>query len=585
MSGGTGDVPHYAAATAARHAAAVTRPPALDVSGLTVRYGDTLAVDDLDLTIPAGQTVALLGPNGAGKSTVVNAVLGLLPPAAGLGRGARPSPARAVRAGASARCCSTAACRARPRVGEVVELVRRSFGGRASCLAAGRPGRHRRHRRSARPARSRRCPAASASASCSPLALAGAPPLLLLDEPTSAMDVEGRRAFWTTMRGAGRARAHGRVRHPPPRRGRRRRRPGGRHRRRADRRRRLGRQVKAGVAGRTISFTATADRRLDDLPGGHRASTGRATPSRSPPPIPRPRCVPCSPSGGRLPGPRGPRRQPRGGRPRPDLRPDTDPDRSRPMNPLLALPAAPGRAQPAVPHLHRPAARAVHDLLHEDLRWAGDGAAQYQAYAGQLHGLDDGLRGLGAALGATIRISFDRASGWLRQLRMTPVPQTQIFAVDVVGRGPPHPAQPRRRRPGRPVRQRRPAGPGHLARARRRAVGRARSPSSRWACCIGLIPRREGGRRRHRASSASSSRPLGGLWVPVEVFPEYDADDRPGHAVLLVRRAGPGRRRRRRPRPGRRSSCWSAFTAAFAVAGGARGPAASAVRAWRAEPG
>src|SRR3712207_8681304 len=33
------------------------------------------------------------------------------------------------------------------------------------------------------------------------LALAGEPPLLLLDEPTSAMDVEGRRAFWTTMRG------------------------------------------------------------------------------------------------------------------------------------------------------------------------------------------------------------------------------------------------------------------------------------------------------------------------------------------------------------------------------------------------
>ena len=39
--------------------------------------------------------------------------------------------------------------------------------------------------------------------------------------------------------------------------------------------------------------------------------------------------------------------------------------------------------------------------------------------------------GLGAALGATIRISFDRASGWLRQLRITPVPQTQMFAVDV----------------------------------------------------------------------------------------------------------------------------------------------------------
>ena len=39
--------------------------PALDVAGLTVRYGDTLAVDAVDLHIPAGQTVALLGSNGA----------------------------------------------------------------------------------------------------------------------------------------------------------------------------------------------------------------------------------------------------------------------------------------------------------------------------------------------------------------------------------------------------------------------------------------------------------------------------------------------------------------------------------------
>ena len=38
---------------------------------------------------------------------------------------------------------------------------------------------------------------------------------------------------------------------------------------------------------------------------------------------------------------------------------------------------------------------------------------------------------MGAALGATIRISFDRASGWLRQLRITPVPQSRVFAVDV----------------------------------------------------------------------------------------------------------------------------------------------------------
>jgi ABC-2 type transport system permease protein len=59
-------------------------------------------------------------------------------------------------------------------------------------------------------------------------------------------------------------------------------------------------------------------------------------------------------------------------------------------------------------------------------------AAQYQDFAGYYMVSMMAYGGLGAALGATIRISFDRASGWLRQLRITPVPQTRIFAVDVV---------------------------------------------------------------------------------------------------------------------------------------------------------
>ena len=98
------------------------------------------------------------------------------------------------------------------------------------------------------------------------LALAGAPPLLLLDEPTSAMDVEGRRAFWTTMRRTRRTWTHvvfathhlgeadavadrvvvvagGHVI--------------------ADG---TGAEIKAGISGRTISFTAPHDRRLDGLP-------------------------------------------------------------------------------------------------------------------------------------------------------------------------------------------------------------------------------------------------------------------------------------------------------------------------------
>jgi ABC-2 type transport system permease protein len=58
-------------------------------------------------------------------------------------------------------------------------------------------------------------------------------------------------------------------------------------------------------------------------------------------------------------------------------------------------------------------------------------AAQYQDAAGAYMVSMMAYGAMGAALGATIRISFDRASGWLRQLRVTPVPQTQVFGVDV----------------------------------------------------------------------------------------------------------------------------------------------------------
>jgi ABC-2 type transport system permease protein len=59
------------------------------------------------------------------------------------------------------------------------------------------------------------------------------------------------------------------------------------------------------------------------------------------------------------------------------------------------------------------------------------GSAEYQAYAGSYMVSMMAYGAIGAALGATIRISFDRHSGWLRQLRVTPVPQTQIVGVDI----------------------------------------------------------------------------------------------------------------------------------------------------------
>jgi ABC-2 type transport system ATP-binding protein len=56
---------------------------AIRVNHLTKRYGDTLAVDDVDFTVPYGATVGLLGGNGAGKTTTIAMLLGLLIPTAG----------------------------------------------------------------------------------------------------------------------------------------------------------------------------------------------------------------------------------------------------------------------------------------------------------------------------------------------------------------------------------------------------------------------------------------------------------------------------------------------------------------------
>lgn len=54
-----------------------TTPSLIHARGLTKRYGQRLAVDHIDLDIPAGRIVGLIGPNGSGKTTTLNALLGL----------------------------------------------------------------------------------------------------------------------------------------------------------------------------------------------------------------------------------------------------------------------------------------------------------------------------------------------------------------------------------------------------------------------------------------------------------------------------------------------------------------------------
>lgn len=58
---------------------------AIDTTALTKHYGDTVAVDDLDLSIPEGVVYGFLGPNGAGKTTTMRMLTGLTRPTSGTG--------------------------------------------------------------------------------------------------------------------------------------------------------------------------------------------------------------------------------------------------------------------------------------------------------------------------------------------------------------------------------------------------------------------------------------------------------------------------------------------------------------------
>jgi ABC-2 type transport system ATP-binding protein len=57
--------------------------PVLEISGLTKRYGDFVAVDGVSFDVRRGETVGILGPNGAGKTTTIHMILGLVTPTAG----------------------------------------------------------------------------------------------------------------------------------------------------------------------------------------------------------------------------------------------------------------------------------------------------------------------------------------------------------------------------------------------------------------------------------------------------------------------------------------------------------------------
>jgi ABC-2 type transport system ATP-binding protein len=69
--------------TALTHVSIPATPPAIEARGLTKRYGDVIAIDALDLSVPTGSIFGFLGPNGAGKTTTLRLLTGLGRPTSG----------------------------------------------------------------------------------------------------------------------------------------------------------------------------------------------------------------------------------------------------------------------------------------------------------------------------------------------------------------------------------------------------------------------------------------------------------------------------------------------------------------------
>jgi ABC-2 type transport system ATP-binding protein len=157
--------------------------------GVHKRYGRLEALQGVDLEIRPGELVALLGPNGAGKTTAVSILLGQRRPDAGTARlfGRDPTlPAARRPVGATPQA---AGFPDNLTVREVIDLVRVHYpllgrfglsdvaGRRAGGLSGGQ---------------TRRLAVA--------LAFAGRPRLVVLDEPTTGLDVEARRGLWEVLR-------------------------------------------------------------------------------------------------------------------------------------------------------------------------------------------------------------------------------------------------------------------------------------------------------------------------------------------------------------------------------------------------
>jgi ABC-2 type transport system ATP-binding protein len=171
-------------------------PAAVTFEHVSKHYGQVKAVNELSLEIPQGRTIAFLGPNGAGKSTSIDMLLGLRRPTSGKVHVFGKSPRDAITAGHVGAMLQSGGLLSDVSVGELITLMTKLHprplpvdevlkraniadiaDRKANKLSGGQTQRVR-----------------------FAIAIAGDSDLIVLDEPTTGMDVENRQIFWETMK-------------------------------------------------------------------------------------------------------------------------------------------------------------------------------------------------------------------------------------------------------------------------------------------------------------------------------------------------------------------------------------------------
>ncbi len=173
-------------------------PPAVEIDGLVMRYGEKVAVDDLSLTVPRHSVTAVLGPNGAGKTTTLETCEGYRKPHQGKVRVLGLDPVRQRQ-------------QLLPRIGVMLQGSGAWSGARAmemlhhvarlhahpldvdllaERLGLGECGRTPYRRLSG--GQQQRLGLA--------MAVVGRPEIVFVDEPTAGMDVQARRTTWALLR-------------------------------------------------------------------------------------------------------------------------------------------------------------------------------------------------------------------------------------------------------------------------------------------------------------------------------------------------------------------------------------------------